>query len=407
MPLSDTAVRAAKPTERPVKLFDGHGLFLLVTPAGGKLWRFKYRFADKEKLLALGKYPEVTLKEARARSDDARKLLAHGVDPAEQRKVGENTFEVVARRWFAMQKASLVASFASKVIRSLEADAFPVIGIRPINDIKPPEVLAMLRKVEARGALETLKRVRQRVADVFTFAIAEGLREDVNPVTGLEKALKSAKAEHRPSLHVRELPEFFIRLNAARISRPVKLAVRLALLTFLRPGELRCARWREIDLDTAAWAVPGERDRTRGLVGMKMKEDHLVPLSTQAVKVFRELQAYSGGDDLVFPNRNDPGRPISDGTINSALRAMGYSTAEACGHGFRATAASALAEMGFRREVIDCQLSHRERNAVLGAYVHLAEYVDERRLMMQHWGEHLEMLELGGKVIPLKGKAAA
>lgn len=404
MPLSDTAVRAAKPSDRPVKLFDGRGLFLLVTPAGGKLWRFKYRFADKEKLLALGKYPEITLKEARMRSDDARKLLARAIDPGEQRKVGENTFEVVARRWYALQKASLVESFAIKVIRSLETDAFPAIGGRPINDIKPPEVLAMLRKVEARGALETLKRVRQRVADVFTFAIAEGLREDVNPVTGLEKALKSAKAEHRPSLHARQLPEFFIRLDAARISRPVKLAVRLSLLTFLRPGELRCARWEEIDLDTATWSVPGERDRTRGLVGMKMREDHLVPLSTQAVRVLRELQSYSGDADLVFPNRNDSIRPISDGTVNSALRAMGYSAAEACGHGFRATAASALAEMGFRREVIDCQLSHRERNVVLGAYVHLAEYLDERRHMMQHWGDHLDKLEHGGESIPLKGR---
>ena len=240
----------------------------------------------------------------------------------------------------------------------------------------------MLRKVEARGALETLKRVRQRVADVFTFSIAEGLREDVNPVTGLEKALKSAKAEHRPSLHARQLPEFFIRLGAARISRPVKPAVRLSL--FLRPGELRCALWEEIDLETATWSVPGERDRTRGFVGMKMKEDHLVPLSTQAIRVLRELQSYSGDADLVFPNRNDSMRPISDGTVNSALRAMGYSGAEACGHGFRATAASALAEMGFRREVIDCHLSHRERTDVLGAYVHLAEYVDERRHMMQH-----------------------
>ena len=184
MPLSDTAVRAAKPSERPVKLFDGRGLFLLVTPAGGKLWRFKYRFADKEKLLALGKYPEITLKEARVRSDDARKLLAHAIDPGEQRKLGGNTFEVVARRWYALQKASLVESFAIKAIRSLEADAFPTIGGRPINDIKPPEVLAMLRKVEARGTLETLKRVRQRVAEVFTSARSGGIPAGIRSLAG-------------------------------------------------------------------------------------------------------------------------------------------------------------------------------------------------------------------------------
>ncbi|WP_291981853.1 integrase arm-type DNA-binding domain-containing protein [Candidatus Accumulibacter sp. ACC005] len=406
MALSDAAVRSAKSTERPTKLFDGRGLFLFVTPAGGKLWRFKYCYAGKEKLLSLGRYPDITLKEARALSDDARKLLAHGIDPGDRRKAGASTFEAVARRWFAKQQAALVPAFARKVIRSLEADVFPTLGNRPINDIKPPEVLMVLRKVEARGALETLKRIRQRVADVFTFAIAEGLREDVNPVTGLEKALKTAKAEHRPSLHSRELPEFFIRLDAARISKPVKLAVRLSLLTFLRPGELRCARWEEIDLERATWIVPGERDRARGLVGMKMKEDHLVPLSRRAVEVFEELHAYSGDGDLVFPNRNDPRRPISDGTVNSALRAMGYSTAEACGHGFRATAASALAELGFRREVIDSQLSHRERSAVLGAYVHMAEYAEERRRMMQHWADYVDNLEHGRNVVPLKKTVA-
>lgn len=416
MPLTDVAVRTARPTDKPLKLADGRGLFLYVSPTGGKLWRLKYRVDGKEKLLSFGKYPQVSLKEARARCAAAHDLLAEGTDPGVKRKAeaaarklaGANSFEAVARLWFAKQKPSLVATYAEKIIRSLEVDAFPVIGKRPINEIRPPEVLAMLRKVEARGALETLKRVRQRCADVFTFAIASGLREAENPVTGLEKTLKTARATHRASLPARELPEFFIRLDAARISLPVKLAVRLALLTFLRPGELRCARWQEIDLDAGNWNVPAERDRQRGLIGMKMKESHLVPLSRQAVDVFRQLQDYSGGHDLVWPNRNDPRRPISDGTINSALRAMGYGAAEVSGHGFRATAASALAEMGFRKEVIDRQLSHRERNQVLAAYVHQAEYEEERRRMMQHWADCLDAWKTGAKIVPLKkGKTAA
>ena len=230
MPLTDLAVRTAKPAERPFKLWDTRGLFLLVATSGSKLWRFKYRHGGKEKLLACGKYPEISLKEARGRCEEARKLLAHGVDPGEKRKAEGNTFESVARLWFAKRRAALVPDYAKIVWHSLEVDALPAIGDRPIDEIRPPEVLAMLRKVESRGALETLKRVRQRVGDVFVFAIAAGLRTSENPVAGLEKALQTQKAEHRASLHVRELPEFFLRLDIVRISQPVKLALRLLLL---------------------------------------------------------------------------------------------------------------------------------------------------------------------------------
>lgn len=414
MPLTDVAVRTAKPGEKPIKLADEKGMFLFVTPAGAKLWRLKYRFDGKEKLLALGAYPEISLKDARQRRDDARKLLADAKDPGEERKAQRvakviaagNSFETIAKLWHSKVSVEMVPNYAEKVIRSLEKDVFPSLGKRPINDIRPPEVLAMLRKIESRGALETLKRVRQRCADVFTFAIASGLRETENPLVGLEKTLKIAKVQHRPSLPARKLPEFFIRLDAVRISLPVKYALHLVVLTFLRPGELRGARWQEIDLDSGTWIVPAERDRQRGLVGMKMKEAHVVPLSKQAVAIFRELQTYSGDSDLVFPNRNDPLRPISDGTINSALRAMGYSVGEVSGHGFRATAASALAELGFRKEVIDRQLSHRERNQVLAAYVHQAEYVEERRKMMQHWADYVDQLNGGANVIALHSKTA-
>lgn len=416
MPLTDIAVKNAKPKDKPYRLADEKGMYLEIQPNGSKYWRLKYRIGGKEKLLALGVYPGTTLANARRQRDDARELIAAGTDPGKTKKAAKtaqasaaaNTFEAVARRWHARgnPKKSWVPEYAEKIMRSLEVDVFPQIGDRQINDLRPPEILTMLRKIEARGTLETLKRVRQRVRDIFTFAIAEGLREFENPVVGLEKAVKTRQAEHYPALHVRELPEFFIRLNAARLSMPIKHAVRLTTLLFLRSSELRCARWQEIDLEAATWIIPGERDRSRGLLGMKMKRAHTVPLARQAVEIFRELQAYSGERELVFPNRNNPTRPISDGTINSALRAMDYAAEQVSGHGFRATAASALAEMGFRKEVIDRQLSHQEQDQVLGAYVHQAEYLEERRAMMQQWADYLDTLQIGGKVLPIKRNAA-
>lgn len=410
--LTDTACKAAKATDGNHKLADEKGLYLLVTPKG-RYWRMDYRFTGKRKTLALGVYPEVRLKDARERRDYARKLLAAGTDPCEAKQnakkaatsAAENTFEAVARRWHAKESADLDPVYAAKILRSLELDAFPSLGKRAVSEIRPPEALATLRKIEARGALETLKRVRQRVSDIFIFAIAEGLRETENPVTGLEKALRSPTVRHHSSLHVNQLPELFIRLDAVRISQPVKYAIELAILLFLRPGELRCARWEEIDLAAAVWSVPADRDRSRGMTGMKMKEAHTVPLPRQAVKIFEALKNHSGTGELVWPNRNDHSHPMSNNTVNSALRAMGYSSAEVSGHGFRATAASALAEMGYRREVIDRQLAHKERNQVLAAYVHQAEYIEERRKMMQHWGDHIDAIKAGAKIIPI-GQAA-
>ena len=398
MPLSDAAIRSLKPKSTPYKRADAYGLFLQVSPTGSKLWRLKYRFNGKEKLLALGAYPAVSLKEARARCERAREELAHGIDPSEAKKTRKTaetlavatTFQFVSGLWFQRVEPDLVPAYAVKVWRSLELDVFPAIGARPIAEIRPPEVLALLRKIEARGTLETAKRVRQRCQDVFTFAITEGLREAENPVVGLEKAIRPPKPKYRASLHVSQLPAFFLRLDAARLSLPVKLALQLSVLLFLRPGELRSARWTEIDFEKATWIVPGERDRARGLIGMKMKEPHVVPLPRQAVGIFQALRAYSGDRELVFPNRNDPARPMSNGTLNSALRALGYAGDEVTGHGFRATAASALAEMGFRKEVIDRQLSHKERNQVLAGYIHQAEYLDERRTMMQEWADMVE-----------------
>ena len=414
MALTDTAIRKARPGEKPYKLADEKGLFLLVGIKPGALyWRLKYRFAGKEKLLALGVYPEVPLKVARQKRDDARRLLDTGKDPSETRRAekiarkvaADASFEIVAREWHEKKRGEWLDTYAAKVLTSLEQDLFPSLGRRPVSEISAAEMLAVLRKVEARGALETLKRVRQRASDIFLYAIATGRAEN-NPVTGLHKALKVASVEHRAALHPTALREFFIRLDAVRVTRMVKNAIRLLALTFLRPGELRGASWSEIDLQAGVWVVPAERDRSRGLVGMKMKEAHTVALSTQAVDLLKELHEMTGQRDLVFPNRNDPRRPMSDGTINTALRAMGYAGDEVTGAGFRTTATGALLELGWRPEVIDRQLAHRERKEVFGAYSHQAEYLAERRKMMQQWADYLDQAGRGN-VVPLHGHTAA
>lgn len=414
MSLTDTAIRKAAPADKPYKLSDEKGLFLLINPNDSRYWKLKYRFAGKEKKLSLGVYPEVSLKQARQKRDEARRLLDAGTDPSEVRRTekiarkvaADSSFEAVGREWHEKQKGEWVETYAAKVLTSLEQDLFPSLGRRPVGEISAAEMLATLKKVEARGALETLKRLRQRASDIFLYAIATGRAEN-NPVTGLHKALKTASVTHRPALRSTDLHEFFIRLDAVRVTVMVKHAITLLALTFLRPGELRGARWEEIDLDAGVWVVPAERDRTRGLVGMKMKEDHTVSLSTQAVAVLREMHNITGFRDLVFPNRNDPKRPMSNGTINSALRAMGYAGDEVTGAGFRTTATGALLEMGWRPEVIDRQLAHRERKEVFGAYSHQAEYLAERHKMMQQWADWLDSAKSGAKVIPLHGHAAA
>lgn len=407
MPLTDTAIRQAKPQDKPYKLTDERGLFLLVQPIGSKLWRFKYRYQGKEKLLALGKYPDVGLAAARKLRDAARERLAADEDPGATRKAtrqaakvaADNTFEATARAWWEKWRTNRTEGTADGAIRSLEIHAFPRIGAMPITAIGPVDVLELLRKIEAKGSTETLKRVRARIGEIFIYAIANGIATS-NPAEGLHKAVKPHTSHRRPALRATDLREFFIRLDAVRISVPIKLAIRLLVLTFVRPGELRCAQWPEFDLEADVWTVPAERDRTRGLTGMKMREEHIVPLSRQAVEILRELQDHSGGRDLLFPNRNGQGRPISDGTINSALRAMGYQAQEVTGAGFRATATGALLELGFRPDVIDKQLAHRERKQVFAAYSDHAQFLPERTKMMQAWADHLGALRKDARIIP-------
>lgn len=409
MPLTDTAAKQAKPQEKPYKLADERGLFLLVQPTGSKLWRFDYRFAGKRKTLALGKYPDVGLAAARKGLATAREQLAAGVDPAATKKVAkraarlaaENSFEAVARSWWSSWKTNRTEGTAHAAIRALEIHVLPHIGNKPIAAVQPVDVLELLRKIEAKGSTETLGRVRARIGEIYIHAIANGIAKS-NPAEGLNKAVTPHQGAHRPALRASDLREFFIRLDAVRISQPIKIAIQLLALTFVRPGELRCAQWHEFDLDAGIWTVPAERDRSRGLTGMKMREEHVVPLSKQAIDLLRELQNHSAGSDLLFPNRNGQGRPISDGTINSALRAMGYAGNEVSGHGFRATATGALLELGYRPDIIDKQLAHRERKQVFAAYSHHAQFMRERAEMMQAWADYLDALQTGAKIIPFR-----
>jgi len=412
MPLTDTAIKQAKPAEKARKLADADGLYLFITPTGGKLWRYDFRHLGKRKTLALGAYPAVTLAAARKAHQEAREALSMGEDPTATRKTekraaraaADNAFETIARAWHKSKAPTLTEGTARAVLRSFELHVFPHIGRMPLTSIKPADVLAVLRKLEGRGTTDTLKRVRARISDVFLHAIATGAAES-NPAAGLHKAVTPHKETHRPALAAGELRDFFIRLEAVRITVPVKIAIRLQVLTFVRPGELRCAKWEEFDLDTGTWLIPAERDRSRGLTGMKMKADHTVPLSAQALELLRQLRDYTGASDLLFPNRNRPSHPMSDNTVNSALRAMGYEAGQVTGSGFRATATGALLELGFKPDVIDRQLSHLERKQVFGAYSHQAQYMAERRTMMQAWADHLDALRSGAKIIPIRASA--
>ena len=389
MPLSDTAIRQARPRAAPFKLADGGGMFLLVQPTGAKYWRLKYRIRGREKLLALGVYPQVSLAKARQKRDSARELIAAGIDPIEHKREEQrvaavhasNSFEVVAREWHGQQAPRWTPGHATQVLWTLDSDAFPKIGHRPVNEITAPEVLAVLRDIEKRNALEVAGRVRQRCGAVFRYAIQTG-RATYNPVADLAGALKTRKVTHRAALGQSELPEFLSKLAAYNGHLLTRLALRLLVLTMVRTGELRGARWDEIDEPRAEWRIPAGR--------MKMRQPHLVPLSHQAIEVLRAVRPLTGHGPLLFPAQTGDGKPMSENTMLYAIYRMGYH-GRATGHGFRATASTILNELGFRPDVIERQLAHAERNKVRAAY-HRSEYLDERRTMMQAWADLLDAL---------------
>ena len=376
MPLTDTAVRQAKFIDKPQKLFDEKGLFLLVNQSG-KYWRYKYRFNGKEKTLALGVYPDISLKEARFKRDEARKALSDGSDPVLIKKLdkialrtaSENSFENIAREWHTTQLARWSDSHGIRVINSLEEDAFPLIGRISISELTAPIILEAIRKIEKRGATETAGRVLQRINSVIRFAIQTG-RATSNPANDLKGVLTANKVEHRPALPRSELPEFFRRLKAEPLHPATTIAIRLLMLTMTRPGEIRFAKWSEFDFERAEWRIPAER--------MKMREEHLVPLSRQALALLDELKLHTGHRELLFPSQTTLTKPISENTMVYAFGRMGYKGI-ATPHGMRALASTTLNEEGFDPDVIERQLAHAERNKVRAAY-HRAQYLGKVRI---------------------------
>ncbi len=395
--LNDTRVRNAKSREKAFKLYDKRGLFLLVTPTGGRLWRFKYSMHDREKLLSLGAYPDVTLKRARGKREAARKLIADGVDPGVHRKAERaalaQSFEGVAKEWLELQSKSLAPETISILSARLDSGLYPFIGSRPVASITAQEVLYALRRIEARGRHETAHRVRALAGRVFRYAVATG-RAQHDVAADLKGALAPVKSRNFASVTDRARVGELMRAIHGYSGHPVTaLALKLAPLVFVRPGELRAAEWSEFDLGNAEWRIPGDR--------MKMGEPHLVPLSRQALAILRELQPLARGGRYLFPSLRTRDRPMSDNTINAALRRMGYTSEEQTGHGFRSMASTLLNEQGFPPDVIELQLAHTERNKVRASY-NKAQRLPERRKMMQAWADYLDGLRTGARVIPLR-----
>jgi len=399
MALTDTAIRNRKPTEKPSKMTDGGGLYLLLNPSGSRWWRFDFRFAGKRKTLSFGVYPEVSLKDAREKRDEARRLLAAGGDPGENRKAiksstlerATNSFEVIAREWFTKNKASWTASHADKIIARLENDVFPWLGGKPIAEITAPDVLEILRRIEKRGMLDTAHRAKGNVSQVMRYAIATG-RALRDPCPDLRGALPPAKESNFPAItDPKAVAELLRAIDAFKGTFVVRCALLLAPRLFVRPGELRKAEWAGFDLDKGEW---------RYFV-TKTKTDHSVPLASQVVAILRELYALTGTHRYVFPGR-DPQKAMSEAAVNAALRRMGYDTkTEITGHGFRAMARTILhEEMHFDPAVIEHQLAHKVPDA-LGTAYNRTKFLKERKAMMQAWADYLDKLRDGAEVIPL------
>ena len=399
MALKDVGVRNAKPGPRPRKLSDGGGLHVLVQPTGGKLWRLAYRFAGKQKTLALGVYPAVSLEEARQRRDAAKKLLARSIDPSVQRKADkhagkEGTFRAIAEEVIAKLEREGRAQAILNKKRWLLDFAFPAFGERPVDEITARELLALLREIEGRGLYETAKRLRSTCGMVFRYAIATG-RAERDPSLDLRGALTTPPVSHRATVVEPTAIGALLRAIEGFDGQPTThAALRLAPYVFVRPGELRQAEWAECDLDGAVWSIPAKK--------MKMRRPHRVPLARQSLTILRELQEVTGSGRWLFPSVRTFIRPISENTLNAALRRLGYGSEEMCIHGFRGMASTRLNEMGrWNPDAIERQLAHQEANAVRRAYTHNAEFWSERVLMMQGWADYLDELREGGKVLPL------
>jgi len=409
--LTDTALRKLKPTDKTVRLFDAHGLYLEVTPAGGRYWRMKYRFGGKEKRLALGVYPAVTLAKARADTLAARELIAAGTDPGETRKAekqraaGVDSFEAVAREWHTKFAPQWSATHANKLMRRLELHVFPSIGRKPVAELTAADVLPLLRKPEERGELETAHGVRVVVGQVCRYAVATG-RATNDPTPALRGAIQANKAAHMAALtdprDVGALMRAIADYNGGPI---VRTALLVSALTFQRPGNVRAMEWSEVKLDAGLWTIPAAKMK-RVKAEKENGAPHLVPLSAQAVAALRALQAVTGHGRLVFPGERSHDRPISENTVTTALRSMGYARDQMVAHGFRAMARTLLDEVLEEPvAVIEAQLAHKVRDALGNAY-NRTSHIEQRRGMMQRWADYLDKLAAGGEVIAFPGKVA-
>ncbi len=391
MPLTDTAIRNAKPKNKPYKMSDEKGMYLLVNKTG-KYFRFDYRFNGKRKTFAIGVYPDVTLKEAREKRDDARKLLQNNVDPMQHKKETKNfhkeqaanSFETVAREWFTKNKHAWTNGHSRTIISRLENNIFPWLGPRPIAELSAPELLKTLRRIENRGAIETAHRVKQICSQIFRYAIATG-RAERDPAADLRGAIPPPKKKHMATITDPEkIGELLRAIDGYKGHIITICALKLAPLVFVRPGELRQAEWIDINFDKAEWKIPAEK--------IKMRSPHIVPLSTQAIKILRELHPLTGNGLYVFPSLRSPQRVMSENTVNAALRRMGYAKDELTGHGFRSMASTLLNEQGYLADAIERQLAHVDKNGVRAAY-NYAQYLPERRKMMQEWADYLDKLK--------------
>ncbi|MHB1926157.1 MAG: tyrosine-type recombinase/integrase [Leptospirillum sp.] len=401
MALTDATIRNAKPGEKARKLTDGDGLYIFMTLTGSRLWRYDYRFDGKRKTLSIGAYPGVTLREAREKRDGIRKMIRAGIDPSQAKKAqkdsasGADSFESLAREWFSKFSPTWTPSHGERILRRLERDIFPWIGKRPIAEVKAPELLTVLRRIEERGAVETAHRASQNCGQVFRYAVATG-RAERDPTGDLRGAIPPTKQTHHASItDPREIGALLRAIDAYEGGLIVRCALRLAPLVFVRPGELRKAQWSEINWDKSEWVIPAER--------MKMREKHIVPLSRQSLEILRELQPLTGDGKYLFPSPRTSDRPMSDNAILSALRRMGYTGDQMTGHGFRSMASTLLNEQGWHRDAIERQLAHAERDSIRAAY-NYAEHMPERRRMMQSWADYLGELRKGGEIIPFMKK---
>ena len=401
MALTDRAIVHAKPCGKPYKLSDSHGLYLLVNPNGSKRWYIKYRFVNKEKKLALGPYPLLTLAQARRMREEAQLLLISGIDPSAHRKAErlaitpEHTFESVAREWVT-SNVNWSAEHKKRVLRYFELYVFPTNGSCDITKMKVKDLLVPIKEVEKAGKLDVASRLQQRTACVMRYAVQNGII-DHNPASDLTGAVSTPKARHHPALDLNLIPDFLERVDDFKGRQLTQLAVKLALLLFIRSSELRFARWDEIDLHNAMWTIPAEREPIPGVKysarGAKMRSPHLVPLSHQAIELLHEVRQHCRpGTELVFPGDHNYRKPMSENTINKALRVMGYDTQkDVCGHGFRTMACSALVESGlWSSDAVERQMSHQERKRVRAAYIYKAQHLEERREMMQWWADYLD-----------------